>query len=95
MNRDHLFEDVLCVIGASNERPRKHPTNPQGAANLAKLGEFVRVIVLLDLGVPGRGPEILSNRQDIDACFDRIVHQRDDFFFFFPETNHDSRLDER
>jgi len=47
----HLFEDIFSVVGTADERPGEHPPNAKIATNVAEIGEFIGMIILLDFGM--------------------------------------------
>src|SRR5438132_13974408 len=88
--RHHLIEDVFSVVGTANERAGEHPADAEAAADLAELFEFVGMVILFDFCVFHGWPQILADRKDVDACFDRVSKQLDNLFFRFTETHHNS-----
>src|SRR6185436_20314379 len=91
LTRHHLLEHVFCVIGTANQRTGKDPANTESAADLAEFRKLIGMVVSLDFSVFYGRPQILPDREDIDAGLDRILHQPDDFVLLFSEPNHDPR----
>src|SRR5262249_4069088 len=68
---------ALGVIGAADERPRFHVAKAELPPYRRQLGELLGVIVLLDGQVLCRRPEILAEREDLDADPAQVAHGGD------------------
>ena len=62
-------------------------------ANVSELGEFVGMVILLDLGMFPRRAQILPDRQDVHSRFNGMLHQLRDFVFLFAKTHHNAGFD--
>src|SRR5579871_1364621 len=71
-----LFYGVGSVIRATHQRPRFHVRESHLIASLAEVREFFGRNITDDRQVPGRGTQILAQRENIHLMRTQVAHYR-------------------
>src|SRR5579859_1494751 len=84
--------EPASAVGRADQRPRHDPGEPEPESLLAKLGELLGRDPALDRVVPGRGPQVLGDGQQVAPGRAQVRHGRGDLLRPLAHTQNEVRL---
>ena len=79
----------LRVVRGADERPRLDMVEAEGPAGLREVGELFRPVVPGNGQMSGGGPQILSQREDVDVDEPQIPHGVEQLLTLFTQAEDD------